>query len=84
MKSALFNADEAKRRLYLRGMQGQQLAEAVGVSKTSVSYYLSGQRRPSAPVFLRICKALGAEPEELSHITDGSASTVAASSGTAA
>jgi len=79
MKSALFNADEAKRRLYLKGMQGQQLAEAVGVSRTSVSYYLSGQRLPSAPVFLRICKALGAEPEELSLT-----SLVAASSETAA
>lgn len=65
MKSALFNADEAKRRLYLRGMQGQQLARAVGVSEASISYYLSGQRRPSAPVFLRICKALDVKPDDL-------------------
>ena len=67
MKSAIFNADEAKRRLYLRGMQGQELARAVGVSEASISYYLNGKRRPSAPVFLRICEALQADPQELSN-----------------
>jgi transcriptional regulator with XRE-family HTH domain len=82
MKSALFNADEAKRRLYLRGMQGQQLAEAVGVSEASISYYLRGLRRPSAPVFLRICRALDAQPEELSITTTPPAS--AGTSGSAA
>jgi transcriptional regulator with XRE-family HTH domain len=66
MKSALFDADEAKRRLYLRGMHGRSLAKAVGVSEASVSYYLRGLREPSAPVFLRICQALEAKPEELS------------------
>lgn len=84
MKSAIFNADEVKRRLYLRGMQGQHLAEAVGVSKTSISYYLSGQRRPSAPVFLRICKALGADPEELSGSAEAHAPQGPAASGQAA
>lgn len=83
MKSALFNADEVKRRLYLQGMHGQQLAEAVGVSKTSISYYLSGQRKPSAPVFLRICKALGAEPEELYVSADAPDSKLTPRSGSA-
>ncbi|WP_329338533.1 helix-turn-helix domain-containing protein [Streptomyces sp. NBC_00663] len=84
MKSALFNADEVKRRLYLQGMHGQQLAAVVGVSNASISYYLSGQRTPSAPVFLRICKALGAEPEDLYVDADAPASSVATSSGNAA
>jgi transcriptional regulator with XRE-family HTH domain len=80
MKSALFNGDEARRRLYLRGMRGQQLAEAVGVSNASISSYLTGKRRPSAPVFLRICKVLEAEPDELCVSAPSSPS----SSGTAA
>lgn len=65
MESAVFNGNEARRRLYLRGMRGDQLAEAVGVSSASISYYLTGQRRPSAPVFLRICEVLGVQPDEL-------------------
>lgn len=69
MKSAVFNADEARRRLYLRGMRGHQLAEAVGVSSASISSYLTGKRKPSAPVFLRICRALDAEPDEL-YVSD--------------
>jgi transcriptional regulator with XRE-family HTH domain len=84
MKSALFNADEAKRRLYLRGMHGQQLAQAVGVSEASVSYYLRGLRRPSAPVFLRICRALDAQPEDLSISQDSTPSAAADASGSAA
>lgn len=82
MKSALFNGDEARRRLYLRGMRGQQLAEAVGVSNASISSYLTGKRRPSAPVFLRICKVLEAEPDEL--CVSVSAPSSPSSSGTAA
>lgn len=65
MKSAFFNGDEARRRLYLKGMRGHQLARAVGVSDASISSYLTGKRRPSPHVFLRICKELGAEPAEL-------------------
>ncbi|MFJ4687087.1 helix-turn-helix domain-containing protein [Streptomyces sp. NPDC088789] len=65
MKSALFNGVEVRRRLYLRGMRGQQLAAAVGVSEASISSYLTGKRRPSPPVFLRICRALDAQPDEL-------------------
>lgn len=84
MKSAVFNADEARRRLYLRGMRGHQLAEAVGVSSASISSYLTGKRKPSAPVFLRICKALDAEPDEL-YVDDApEGETSAGSSGNAA
>lgn len=65
MKSALFNGAEARRRLYLRGMQGTELAAAVGVSEASISSYLTGKRRPSPSVFLRICEALEAKPDDL-------------------
>jgi transcriptional regulator with XRE-family HTH domain len=84
MKSAVFNADEARRRLYLRGMRGGQLAEAVGVSEASISYYLTGQRRPSAPVFLRICKVLDAEPDDLCTSSPTPDTPSAASPGSAA
>ncbi|MEU9654436.1 helix-turn-helix transcriptional regulator [Streptomyces sp. NPDC048110] len=83
MKSAVFNGDEARRRLYLRGMQGQQLAEAVGVSTASISSYLTGKRRPSPPVFLRICKALEAKPNEL-YVEDADASSTTEPTGNAA
>lgn len=65
MTAALFNAAAAKRRLYLRGMTGEQLARTVGVSEAAVSYYLNGKRRPSPGVFLRICSALDSAPEDL-------------------
>lgn len=83
MKSAVFNGEEARRRLYLRGMRANQLAQAVGVSEASISSYLTGQRRPSAPVFLRICKALEAEPDEL-YTSPTHDAPSAASSGSAA
>ncbi len=65
MKSVAFNSEEVRRRLYVRGMQGQQLAAAVGVSEASISSYLTGKRRPSPPVFLRICETLDAQPDDL-------------------
>lgn len=79
MKSAVFNGDEARRRLYMRGMRGVQLARAVGVSEASISSYLTGQRRPSAPVFIRICEALDAKPDDLciSHTPDASSGSAA-------
>lgn len=78
MKPSLFNGAEARRRLYLRGMQGTQLAAAVGVSEASISSYLTGKRRPSPPVFLRICEALEVEPDALCVSASASMPAIAA------
>lgn len=83
MKSAVFNGDEARRRLYLRGMRGHQLAAEVGVSNASISSYLTGKRRPSAPVFIRICKVLDVEPDEL-YVNPAPEAASAAPAGSAA
>lgn len=48
-----------------KGMTQGQLADAVGVSRTMVSYFERGLRSPSVPILLRIAKALDTTPNDL-------------------
>lgn len=48
-----------------KGWKQEQLGEKVGVTKTAVSYWESGKRSVSAEMFVSICKALDANPQEL-------------------
>lgn len=46
-----------------RGMNKTQLAEAVGVSSKTVSFYEKGDKRPPEPTVAKIATALGFPPE---------------------
>lgn len=48
-----------------KGWKQEQLGQKVGVTKTAVSYWESGKRSVSAEMFISICKALNADPQEL-------------------
>lgn len=48
-----------------KSITGQQVADALGVTKTAVSYWESGKRTIYAWQMMEYCKFIGADPEEL-------------------
>ncbi len=48
-----------------RGMKQKQLADKVGVSKSTISAYINGERLPSIVTLINICYALDCEIEDL-------------------
>lgn len=52
------------------GFTQQQLAEAVGVTKTAIYYYEKGQKVPSADVLKNIALALNVSTDYLLGLTD--------------
>lgn len=46
-----------------RGLSLQQLAGRIGVTKSTVSFYESGERMPSYDVLFEICRTLDTEVE---------------------
>lgn len=47
------------------GMNKEQLAKAVGVSKATVSDWTLGKGQPRLPMFFRVCEALDCNPDVL-------------------
>lgn len=48
-----------------RGLTQAQVADALGLSSSRMSQYVTGKRRPALPVALRIAAYLGTTVEEL-------------------
>ena len=54
-----------KSALYARGMNGKQLALAIGVSQPTVSHYVTGQEYPRLISLPAICQALNVSADYL-------------------
>ena len=48
-----------------RGMEQQDLANAVGINRVTMSNYMTGKRSIPMPIFFRIAEALGLSPQAL-------------------
>lgn len=48
-----------------RGLTQAQVAEALGLSSSRLSQYVTGKRRPALPVAVRIASYLGTTVEQL-------------------
>lgn len=46
-----------------------QIAAVIGVSKPTLSQYLSGRIQPSLLTFAKLCKAIGASADEILGLT---------------
>lgn len=46
-----------------------QIAAEIGVSKPTLSQYLSGRIQPSLLTFAKLCKAIGASADEILGLT---------------
>jgi transcriptional regulator with XRE-family HTH domain len=48
-----------------RGMQQQELADAVGIGRATMNRYLQGHRTMPMPTFINVAAALGMQPSQL-------------------
>ena len=58
-------ADNLRDMLEEVGISQQELANEIGVSKGTISKYLSKQAMPSLKNFMNICYALDCDPQDL-------------------
>lgn len=61
----MINCEKIKELLKRRGMQAQELAAAVGVSASMMTYITKGLREPSVAILVRIAETLECSVDEL-------------------
>ncbi len=57
-----------KREIELCGKPKSQIAQEIGVSRPTLSQYLSGRALPSLPTFALLCKAIDCSADDLLDI----------------
>lgn len=57
-----------QRILYSKGMTQEDLADAIGISRTMVNHYITGRINPSFTKVDKICRALKCSMDELRYI----------------
>lgn len=57
-----------QRILYSKGMTQEDLADAIGISRTMVNHYITGRVNPSFTKVDKICRALKCSMDELRYI----------------
>lgn len=65
MKSFTFKGTAARRRREALGLRATQVAEQVGVTASHIRGLETGRQQPAPDTYLRICKALAIDPDEL-------------------
>lgn len=48
-----------------RSLTQQELADKTGMQPAAISHFETGQRTPSIPNIIRLCRALGVSPNQL-------------------
>lgn len=59
-----------KRKLVSLGIDQRELAKRAGISEVSLSRYMSGYRKPTYDIIIRIAQALHCSPGELIDINE--------------
>ena len=57
-----------KEEIELSGMSKTEIAKKVGISKPTLSQYLSGQIMPSLPTFAILCKVLDCSADDILNL----------------
>ena len=65
----LMISDNIKTEILLSGKTKTEIAKAVGISKPTLSQYLSGRAQPSLPTFALLCRVLDASADEILNLT---------------
>ncbi len=61
---------QIKVELIERGMEQKDLADKVGINRTTMSHYMTGKRSVPMPTFLKVAEALGVAPGTLMDRAD--------------
>lgn len=59
-----------KREIEWSAKSKSQIAKELGISKPTLSQYLSGQIQPSLTTFAKLCKVLGCSADEVLNLND--------------
>ncbi len=63
-------SERLAKEIELSGKSKTEIARELGVSKPTVSQYLSGRILPSLGTFARLCKILDVNPDDILQIDD--------------
>ena len=62
--------ENIKREIEQSGLKKSDIASAIGVSKATVSQYLSGRAQPSLSTLSKLCKVLDCSADDILNIKD--------------
>lgn len=66
----LIITENIKREIEQSGLKKSDIASAIGVSKATVSQYLSGRAQPSLSTLAKLCKVLDCSADDILNIKD--------------
>ena len=66
----LLITENLKREIEQSGLKKSDIASAIGVSKATVSQYLSGRAQPSLSTLSKLCKVLDCSADDILNIKD--------------
>ena len=61
-------SDNIKNEILLSGKTKTEIAKAIGISKPTLSQYLSGRVQPSLPTFALLCRYLDSSADEILNL----------------
>ena len=64
----LIISENLKREIEQSGLKKSQIAEAIGVSRATVSQYLSGRVQPTLATFAKLCAVLDCSADDILNL----------------
>ena len=61
--------ENIKREIEQSGLKKSEIASAIGVSKATVSQYLSGRAQPTLATLSKLCSVLDCSADEILNVT---------------
>lgn len=66
----LIITENIKREIEQSGLKKSDIASAIGVSRATISQYLSGRAQPSLSTLAKLCKVLDCSADDILNIKD--------------
>lgn len=66
----LLISENLKKEIEQSGLRKSQIADAIGVSRATISQYLSGRAQPTLATFAKLCAVLDCSADDILKLKD--------------